>query len=127
MKPEKQVCTLEQGRRTAELGVDPTLASMVWTGKDKCYTVKTLNSLEDDGDNTVGFAAPAFTVAEMLQVLRGKMPYWIAIWGEWGYKSKNGQGVGYSNMAEACGWRLIEALETKELTAEEVNQKLQNS
>lgn len=66
MKLQNQVCTIEQGKRLAELGVNPFGSYFCYSGNEKSgFEVVPIVSLEDDGDGNVGHASPAFTVAEL--------------------------------------------------------------
>lgn len=70
MELSKQVCTREQGIRLAELGIDPTKSHFVWCGNEKNgYEVRQLIDVEDDGEGNVWFSAPAYTVAELSDIL----------------------------------------------------------
>lgn len=65
---------MQQGERLASLGVDHTLCYFVHYGcAETGYTVKPMNMVEDDGDGYVGYAAPAYAVAELGAMLRPVM------------------------------------------------------
>ncbi len=114
MKLENQVCKLEQAKRLIELGVEHKSLFHHFQGE----------VVSEAWGNDYH---PAFTVSELAPALKQHMPYWVAIWGEWGYKDCRGAGRGYENLAVACAECLIDMLENNLTTAEEVNQRLFNN
>lgn len=70
---------------------------------------------------------PAYSVAELATILRDKMPSWIAIYQEWGYRDPNGTPRAYGNLAEACAARLITLIEANIITVEQCHDLLNNS
>lgn len=140
MKIEDQVCTLEQGKKLVELGVNPLHACLVWVGMGDSYKVALLGLLEDDGDSRVYFSAPAFTVAELDEALIiGDDDHFVQSGynehlgcydsmltkrddSEFGFKTIQDE-EGDSG-AEARAEMLIYLLENKIVTSEEVNARL---
>lgn len=118
MKIAKQVCSLEQAKKLKELGV---AQGSVMVYYESSVGVVLLHKMDV---KTLDNEWCAFTVAEMSEILETHMPYWIHIWGEWGYKDFGGQPRGYRYLAEACAARLINLLENKIISIEECNLKL---
>lgn len=132
MKQQDQVCTLEQAKRLKELGITQHSSLFCYgyaipLNPDAHVSAEIMYRL-DSGikDEATEHIADAYTVSELMNALRIYSPYWITIWGEWGYKDTGGTPRGYENLAHACAAALIDRLENKKTTAEEVNQRLQS-
>ena len=146
MKLSDQVCTLDQAKRLKELGITaPSLWSRFIAASHSGYVltemkvrhvwIVTGNAYnEEDIEFT-----PVFTVAELGQMLPDDLqPNTGRHWSWYHRRTWKGESVGYSTHgfdpieqgwfdteAEARAAMLIHLLETKTITAEEVNKRLQ--
>lgn len=139
MKLEQQVCTLEQAKRLKELGVDQDISLFEHVE----YTFERGNSsIENRRPNRLNkeWVYSAFTVAELGQMLPNDLqPNSGRHWSWYHRHTWKGESVGYSahgidpieqgwydTEAEARAAMLIHLLETKTITAEQVNERLKN-
>lgn len=134
MKLESQVCTKQQADRLKELGVTqdslfsffkaPSHAGICLTDMRVRHVWILSGSPYDEED--IEFAA-TFTVAELGVVLKDwGLPIYWKLWNEWCFKVGD-QPQGYGTEAVARAALLIHLLEKGSITADEVNQRLQNA
>lgn len=135
MKLENQVCSMQQAKHLAELGVEQHQSLFAWTcvmpdpsgeqySFEILYTDSPPQTLEE-------FIASAFTVAE-LGVMLPAGKYDTCGWSDgWRIYTEDGHDaigdVTFSSEADARASVLIHLLENKHITAEEVNNRLQSA
>lgn len=138
MKIENQVCPLWDAKRLEELGVKG-LSYFVWVPPFPVFndllrlcTVEEFDQrlsnsiLSTDARNLVNFYS-AFTVPELGAMMKGfDMPVYWKLWDEYCFK-ESGQVRGYGDEAAARAAKLIHLLESKLITAQEVNSRIERT
>jgi hypothetical protein len=124
MNLESQICTIEQAKRLAELGVDQTQSIVIWH-------VHELGAMAFFRVSQTGPQYSAFTVAELGVMLPAGYDTMCTYEG-WRCYDCDGQDIyevsyGYRYEAECRAAAIIFLLENGKLKAEEVNERLKIS
>jgi hypothetical protein len=151
MQLEDQVCTVAQSEKFYGLGIINAWLSWTVDELNKCWCLSKLRveagELINKANDSNRIFYPAFTVAELGLMLpyrylnataasRGRFKgSWFHVWKcpeeyvdhtflGWGYRVKKDEAIHTKTEAEARAAVLIHLIETKQVTAEEINKRL---
>ena|SRR5258708_7192490 len=139
MKLENQVCTLDQGKKLEELGVNTNslfcYCRVIGFFKDSVITVLQRDSSIDNlPDISTTFIAPAYMVSELgvmlpTETYTTRKGSYMSEYAQWEYVDDGNELVSglFDNEAEARAQQLINLIGHGLLKIEEVNNALLNS